>query len=304
MPSIIFLPDNQKKIAKENQTILEVAQQLNIPLTHVCMGNARCSTCRILIVEGIENVSPRSESEQDIAIQMGFSSNIRLACQSKIIGDIIVRRLVLDDEDIELTNLLIANPNLNLVGVETHVLILFSDIRGFTALSETLLPYDVVHILNRYFHMMNKVIMKHGGSIINYMGDSFVALFEIKTKEKDMLHGVMAALEMLDVVNKQFQPYIKKLFYKDFKIGIGLHYGLVIAGTIGSYENGKYSIIGDAVNFTSRIESSNKLLGTQLLISEDVYNYVHKSIRVNKTPPVAIPGKTGTYTFYEVLGFI
>jgi adenylate cyclase len=152
--------------------------------------------------------------------------------------------------------------------------------------------------------MMNKIIIKYGGSIINYIGDSFVALFDITDKEKDMLHGIMAALEMLEVVNKRLQPYIKKLFDKDFKIGIGLHYGLVIAGTIGSYENGKYSIIGDAVNFASRIESSNKLFGTQLLISEDVYNYVHESIRVNKTSSVTIPGKTGRYTFYEVLGLI
>ena len=304
MPNIIFLPDNQRISAKENKTILEVAQQSNIPLTHVCKGNGRCSTCRIKIVEGIENVLPRSESEQAIAIQMGFSSDIRLACQSKIIGDITVRRLVCDDEDIELTNLLITDPKQNLVGVEKHVLILFSDIRGFTSLSETLLPYDIVHVLNRYFHMMNKIIIKHGGAIINYMGDSFVALFDITTKEKDILRGITAALEMLEVVSKRLQPYMKNLFDKDFKIGIGLHYGLVIAGTIGSYENGKYSIIGDAVNFASRIESSNKLLGTQLLISEDVYNYVHESIRANKTPPLAIPGKSGIYTFYEVLELI
>jgi len=242
MPSIIFLPDNKKILTKENETILEVAQQSNIPLTHVCKGNARCSTCRIQIVEGIENVSPRTELEEDIAVQMDFSSDIRLACQSKIIGDMTVRRLLLDDEDIELTNLLVTDAKSNLVGVEKHVLILFSDIRGFTSLSEMLLPYDVVHVLNRYFHMMNKVVIKHGGSIINYMGDSFIALFEIKAKEQDMLRGVMASLEMLDVVHKRFQPYIKKLFDKDFKIGIGLHYGLVVAGTIGSRDNRKYSI--------------------------------------------------------------
>ena len=92
MPSIIFLPDNKKILTKENETILEVAQQSNIPLTHVCKGNARCSTCRIQIVEGIENVSPRTELEEDIAVQMDFSSDIRLACQSKIIGDMTVRR--------------------------------------------------------------------------------------------------------------------------------------------------------------------------------------------------------------------
>jgi class 3 adenylate cyclase len=188
--------------------------------------------------------------------------------------------------------------------VEKNVLILFADIRGFTTLSEILLPYDVIHLLNRYFYMMNEIVIQHGGKINNYMGDGFMAIFDVKDVEKDLLSGIKAGLEMLDIVNKHLKPYIKKLFGNDFKIGIGLHYGSVIVGTIGSGDNKRYTIIGDAVNFASRIETSNKLLGTEFLISENIYKLVYSSIKVKKIQKISIQGKAGLQTLYEVVGLV
>jgi class 3 adenylate cyclase len=186
--------------------------------------------------------------------------------------------------------------------VEKNVLILFADIRGFTTLAETLLPYDIIHLLNRYFHMMNEVVMRHGGKINNYMGDGFMAIFDIKKDEKDLLCGIRAGLEMLDAVNNHLRPYTQKFFRNDFKIGIGLHYGSVIVGTIGSGDNKRRTVIGNAVNFASHIESSNKLLGTEFLISENIYKLVYSSIKFKKIQKITIPGKAGLQTLYEVLG--
>jgi adenylate cyclase len=233
---------------------------------------------------------------------MGFSKEIRLACQAKTTGDIKVRRLVLDEEDIETTSLLISESNSNIVGFEKEVLILFADIRNFTLMTKTLLPYDVVHILNRYFHLMNAVIARHGGHINNYMGDGFLALFDVQTTGQDMLRGITAGLEMLDVVTQKIRPYVREYFGMNFKIGIGLHHGLVVAGAIGGHNSKKQTIIGDAVNFTSRIESCNKQLGTEFLISEEVYAVVQKRVKVNLTQPISIHGKKDLHTLYEVIG--
>ncbi|MGB9716055.1 MAG: adenylate/guanylate cyclase domain-containing protein [Thermodesulfovibrionales bacterium] len=186
--------------------------------------------------------------------------------------------------------------------VEKNVLILFADIRGFTTLSENLLPYDVVHLLNRYFHMMNKVIIQHGGKINNYMGDGFMAIFDVKNEEKDLLSGIKAGLEMLNTVNNHLRPYTQKFFKSDFKIGIGLHYGMVVVGTIGSGDNKRETIIGNAVNFASHIESINKLLGTEFLISENIYKLIHNKIKVRKIQKISIQGIAGLQTLYEVLG--
>lgn len=302
MQRIVFLPDDREEEAGVDETILEVAQRTNIPLINVCTGNSRCSTCRVQIVEGMEHVSPRSGSEQDIAEQMAFAGDIRLACQTKISGNVKVRRLVLDEEDVDVTSLLIQEAGANLSGVEKEVLILVADIRDFTSFSETLLPYDIVHILNRYFHLMNEVVIRHGGKIDNYMGDGFIALFEVKDKREDTLRGIRAAIEMLGVVETRIQPYAGKFFDRRFRIGIGLHYGLVVAGTIGGRGNKRQTIIGDAVNFASRIESTNRKLGTHFLISEDVYSLVKNDVRINRTHTIGIRGKKGLHSLYEVVG--
>jgi adenylate cyclase len=114
--------------------------------------------------------------------------------------------------------------------------------------------------------------------------------------------AIHAGLEMLDVVDQRIRPYVKEYFGRRFKIGIGLHYGIVVAGMIGARKNKRHTVIGDAVNFTSRIESINKQLGTQFLISEDIYAVIQKSIKINRTHKIKIRGKAGMHTVYEVVG--
>lgn len=301
MSEITFIPDDKVVKAKQNETILDAALGSNLPIAHVCGGKGRCSTCRIMISEGIENCAPRTTEEDIIAKKMGFPPEIRLACQTAPDGDVTLRRLVLDSDDVGVTSLFIKGPNQEPVGSEKYVFILFADIRGFTSFSETLLPYDVIHILRRYFHIMGEVIHRYGGYIDNYMGDGLMALFEADDSREGAIRSIKAGLKMLEAVEKRIRPYFQQLYNKDFRIGIGLHYGLVVTGAIGDSDNKKHTVIGDAVNFASRIESSNKQLGTLFLISEDTYNLAPEQIRINRSVNLNIPGKTGGHTLYEVI---
>jgi adenylate cyclase len=149
---------------------------------------------------------------------------------------------------------------------------------------------------------MNQVVMHHGGYIDNYMGDGFMALFEVDNPEEGSLSAVRAGLEMHDVLKNQISPYVERLFGKSFEMGIGLHYGLVVAGTIGGSDNKKTTVIGDAVNYASRIEAANKQMGTNLLISRDTYDKIPDAVQVNRKIQIKIPGKTGVQMLYEVVG--
>jgi len=149
MPKITFHGEKTVEIATD-KTILETSLSSGIPHTHVCGGNARCSTCRVFILDGLENCMERNEKEKALAERRKFEPRIRLACQTKVSGDVTCKRLVKDEDDIAMLSQEIG-PEHACTGQEKRLVIYFSDLRGFTTFSENNLPYDVVHVLNKYF---------------------------------------------------------------------------------------------------------------------------------------------------------
>src|SRR5688500_8562415 len=184
-----YLPDDVELNAETTQTLLNVALAAGLPHTHVCGGNARCSTCRVVILEGLENLSPRNDKEDRLCKRFGFDHEIRLACQTTVTGRVRLRRLVLDEADVEIVRsqgeAIGESPapagavTPMAVGEELTVAILFADVRGFTAFSESVLPYDVIHVLNRYPRVIERAIAAEGGFINCYMGDGIMALFGV-----------------------------------------------------------------------------------------------------------------------------
>ena len=134
MPIIQYDGDGDKKVEEKanSLTLLEISVKNNIPHTQACRGNARCSTCRIIVLEGFESLSPPTEAEITLARKKGFANNIRLACQAKVNSDVKIRPLILDNDDIKIA----MGEKEGSTGDEQKVAILFSDIRGFTSLSE------------------------------------------------------------------------------------------------------------------------------------------------------------------------
>lgn len=304
MPRICYLPEEKEVETETAETVLAASLRSGIPHAHACGGNARCSTCRILVVENLEHCAPRNEPEQRLAKRLHFSPQIRLACQTRVTGDIQLRRLALDAEDIEVISELSKGAAPVPVGEEKQIAILFADIRGFTAFAESLPPYDVIYLLNRYYHQMGTVINRHGGYIDNYIGDGIMALFGVEDLTKAALRAVRAGLEMLTTAEK-LKVYLKAAYDRTFEIGVGLHYGQAVVGGIGHADMKRVTAIGDAVNFASRIEAANKALGTKFLISEDTYREVRLEVRAGKKhTSVTLPGKSGEYSLYEVVGLI
>jgi adenylate cyclase len=300
MPRLEILPDGAAIEASEQETILQALLRHGIPHAHACGGNARCSTCRFLVLEGLEFCSPRSPKEQRIAERLHFPPAIRLACQTHTSGPLKIRRLIIDDEAIEVNSLGTPANLAAVVGVEKGVFILFADIQGFTAFAETLMPYDVVHVLNRYFNLMGKVIRQYHGSINSYMGDGLMALFEAPEPAAGAEQAIRAGLAMLREVEKM-QPYLRDHYHRNFDIRIGLHYGQVVAGALGAPGDRKETVIGDAVNVASRIEAANKEVGSRFLISEVIYELIKDKISVGKCVEVNLPGKSRVHNLYEVL---
>lgn len=301
MPRISYLSENKTIEATSTETILGASLRCGLAHTHECGGEARCSTCRVAIFDGLAHCSERNAKEQAMAERLHFGPEIRLACQTKIIGDVSLRRLVLDPDDALITDQREAGATPAIAGEEKTITIMFADVRGFTSFAEDLPAYDVVHSLNRIFHSMGPAITRHGGHIDNYIGDGLMALFDVRDASEAAAQAVRAGLEVLDAIRK-LQPYFHDNYGKELRIGIGVHCGEVVVGSIGATTMKRTTAIGDAVNLASRIENANKLLGTSFLISEAVHDQVKDLFLTKQHENVILPGKAGVYTLHEVTG--
>lgn len=300
MVRVDFEREKVIEAAGEDQTLLEISRAAGIPHVAACGGNARCSTCRVVVVDHLENVEPRTPAEQQLAKRKGFDDNIRLACQTKVCGPVTVRRLVIDEEDMRMIQ---SDRSPNATGKDRRLAILFSDIRNFTPFAESHLPYDVIHILGRYFRKMGGPVLEHGGYIDKYMGDGIMAIFGLSREDPAdaCLDAVSAGLGMLAALD-DLNHYLKRQFDTTFRIGIGIHVGPVIIGEMGHPEKMQFTAIGDPVNIASRIESATKEFGASLLVSEDVCKLIGERIEVGRRKQVNLKGKTGSHQLTEVLG--
>jgi len=191
------------------------------------------------------------------------------------------------------------NPDAMLIGKNTVLSVLFSDIRSFTSISESLEPDDLVSILNRYFSIMVDIIMSHDGVVDKYIGDAIMAIFGAPVKhEDDALHSVLAGIEMMDALD-EFNRQQEKLKKPPFNIGVGINYGVVTVGNIGSDKKMDYTVIGDMVNLASRCEGLTKKYKQPLIITEDLWSRVKENLPCRELDKVAVKGKTkgvGIYT--------
>jgi len=296
MAKIDFLPDNKIYDSKSGETILQTASRNGIPHVSACGGEGNCTTCRLLVLEGVENCSPETDAELSLKEKAHTTEEFRLACQTTINGDVVVRRLVLNKEDIAAVSEKGVSGRL---GETKQIAILFSDIRGFTPFSEKLTPYDVVFILNRYFSRMVKAVEDNQGVVDNYIGDGMVAIFGLHNEEDPAKHAVRSALEMCSEMD-DMKPYLKTMYGQDFDIGVGIHWGHAVVGDIGAGKSKRLTAIGDAMNFASRVESANKQFQSRVLISEETHDEIKDSLVIKDFMRTNLPGIEGRVTLYEI----
>jgi adenylate cyclase len=320
VPNLYILPDQRLVECRPTESILAASLRAGVPFAHACGGHASCSTCRVVVVEGWKACAERSPKERAIAERLGFRPEFRLACQAKVSGDVTIRRLVVDDHDVELTDI---RPSFRQrawgpvrwfgsgargprrhqpqpIGEQVEAAILFADIRGFTAFAEALLPYDVIHVLQRHVREVNRAVERHGGVVTSYMGDGVMALFRPGSRQSPSHRAVRAGLEMLGETDAG-RAAMEELYGRSFDLNVGIHYGPTIVGTLWGTPPSP-TAMGDTVNLASRIEQANKVHGTRFLISDATLAELNGEVSVGRSFRCSLPGKEGEYTLIEVLG--
>ena len=197
-----------------------------------------------------------------------------------------------------------ASPEQMLVGEMRPVAVLFSDIRSFTTIVETFNPGELVEMLNGYFGTMAKPIYDRHGIVDKHIGDAIMAVFGAPEKqENDALAAVLAALDMLDAL-VAFNDVQRFRSRPPFRIGIGIHYGPVIVGNIGSEYKMDYTVMGDRVNLASRLEGLSKKYHEPLIISDSIQRRVREKFPCRLLDRTSVKGRheaTGIFTLRRSL---
>ena len=188
-------------------------------------------------------------------------------------------------------------------GKSVSATILFSDIRGFTTLTEELGAQGTVSLLNEYFTHMVDCIQSEGGMLDKFIGDAIMAAFGIPLPHDDNEdRAVRSAINMINVLSK-WNAGRNSIGKKPVLIGIGINSDTVVSGNIGSPKRMDYTVIGDGVNLASRLESACKQYNARILISENTYNKLKGTYRVRDIDDVVVKGKTQPVRVYEVLDY-
>lgn len=246
--------------APKGLTLLEMSRANGVPHTALCGGKGRCTTCRVVVEEGLDLLHPPSEAEAKSLAAVGAGPKTRLACQIKPTDPTTVFRVFQDGRKRR------AHAT---QGEEKELAILFLDMRGFTARTTGQLPYDVVFLLNRFFDAVVPAVTRNNGTIDKYMGDGFLAVFETANAHSSAqaalraTMGIAKALASFNVqLNAEGQPPVA--------IGIGVHLGDVVLGEIGAAGHAPRTLIGDTVNTASRLEAITKEHSAQVFLSQPV----------------------------------
>jgi len=174
----------------------------------------------------------------------------------------------------------------HMTGSEREIAILFADIRSFTQMAETKLPYDVVFLLNRYFEEMGRAIEGAGGRVDKFIGDGIMALFGVETGVEAGCRTALAAAAAMSERLVHLNEVLSADLASPLKIGIGIHAGPAIVGEMGFGQTVSVTAIGDAVNTASRLEAMTKEAGVQLIVSEDVAR--HAAADLDRFPGMEI----------------
>jgi adenylate cyclase len=262
----VIYPDGRSVRIPKGLSVLDASRRAGIPHASLCGGRARCSTCRVRVLLGLDRLPPQSPVEARVLARLGADRAVRLACQLKPVGDVSVWPLLPPETTMADQRLL----NITDSGTERFVAILFVDIRRSTELVENRLPYDVVFILNRFFEAVGSAITATGGLPNQFIGDGVMAIFGTETGPEQASAQALEAARLIDWHVAEMNHALANELQQPLEVGIGIHGGEVIIGTLGYREHATTTAIGETVHIASRLQDLTKEYDCQLVVSDIV----------------------------------
>jgi adenylate cyclase len=259
-------PDRTIRVAR-GFSVLEASLINSIPHAHVCGGRGRCSTCRIRILGDAAGLPAPSAAEQAVLERVRAAPGVRLACQLRPTRDITLVPMLSPYA----TTVDAYRTGAAASGIERYVVIMFVDMRGSSRLAEQRLPFDTVFIINQFLNAVSSAVLSAGGEPNQVLGDGLLALFGMRGPPEIACRQAIAASAAIADRVESLNSALAYALVEPIRFGVGIHAGVTIAGAIGYERHAQFTVIGDPVNVAARLEALTKVLGCEVLMSEEVY---------------------------------
>lgn len=260
-------PDGRVSTVPAGFSVLEASRLARIPHVSVCGGRGRCSTCQVRVLSGREHLPPPEGIERAALSQAGAGGDVRLACQVRPTRDVSVSPVYAEPPTRAR-----AAPGLDALpsGLEREIAVLFCDLRGFTRRAERALPFDTVHLLNRYFAVVGEAVAANGGYLDKFIGDGALALFGLDAPAERACRQALATAAAIARGLDGLNARLRAEGGEPVRIAMGLHVGLCIVGEIGHGRAMSLTAVGDGINVASRLESAAKAADVGAVVSADL----------------------------------
>jgi adenylate cyclase len=281
-------------VVHSGQSLLEAIREARIPHASVCGGRARCTTCRVRVGRGAGTLPAPNAAEMLALQRIHAEPNVRLACQLR------------PQSDLQITPLLPANAGAEGAdqaansGRERTIAVMFVDLRDSSRLAEHRLPFDVLFILNRFFAEMADALHETGGYYSTFNGDGFMALYgttsDLAQGCRDALHGAIEVSARLAQINTALASELRE----PLRVGISVHAGEAIVGTMGPPAQPIVSALGDTVNVASRLEGETKSHRCALVVSAACAKAAGIDLSAFPEHTVQVRGRAQSVSYYAI----
>jgi adenylate cyclase len=285
----IGYPDGRAVTVPLGFSVLEASRWAGIPHVSVCGGQGRCSTCRVRIIESADSLPPPGELEMRTLARIGNPVNVRLACQLRPRGAVRVEPLLRAGSDA--LSGAVRFDAAAAGGAEMEVAALFVDLRESTRLAAGRLPYDTLFIFDRYIQVITSAVRAHGGHVTSIAGDGVMAMFVDGAGDSAQFtrRAFAAALQLwegVDALNQELAAELRQ----PLRIGIGLHVGPAVVGTIAAAGLSSLQFLGDTGNLAAKFQAETRRLDCTLIASAQAVALVAPQ---RTDPPVGLtlPGE-------------
>jgi adenylate cyclase len=285
----VTYPEGQVIAVPIGTSVLEASRIGGIPHVAVCGGKGRCSTCRVRVIEGQSALPPPHAAERATLERIDAPSDIRLACQLRPTANLRVAPVV--TAELPRTD---GGETLHWrAGAERNIVVLFCDLRGFTAMTERRLPFDTVFLLNRFFAAVGEAVESSDGYLDKFIGDGALALFGLgKGQDAACADALVAAARIARAADALNKTLAQELGGARIRVAIGLHTGAAIVGHMGYGRAASLTVVGDTINTASRLETVAKEHDAELVVSVELAERGGLPLKVGKRKIVPIRGRS------------